>query len=86
MAHKFSFDLPGDPASVLAKASSAVTAGGGTLSRDANVGSFSGRTPMGEVKGNYRVSGKTVTIEVTDKPFVVPKSVVELKVRGFFGA
>ena len=86
MAHTFSFDLPGDPAAALAKASSLVTGAGGAFAGDAAAGSFAGQTPVGEVKGTYRVAGKTVSVTVTDKPFVLPKAVVEAKVKGFFGA
>jgi hypothetical protein len=86
MAHTFSFDLPGDPATALKVASSAVTSAGGTFSGDANAGSFSGKTPVGAVKGNYQVAGRRVTIDITDQPFVVPKAMIESKVREFFGA
>ena len=86
MAHSFAFDLPGDPAAALAKASSLVKGAGGTFAGDADAGSFAGKTPVGEVKGTYRVAGSRVSVTITDKPFVVPKSVVESKVKGFFGA
>ncbi len=86
MAHTFSFDVPGDPAAALAKASSLVKEAGGTFTGDATAGTFSGKTPAGDVKGTYRASDGRVTVEITDKPFIVPKAVVESKVKGFFGA
>lgn len=86
MNHRFSFDVPGDPAAALAKAQAAVKEGGGTFSGDATGGTFSGPTPVGDVKGTYQVAGGHVTIEITEKPFLAPKALVESKIRGFFGA
>ena len=86
MAHTFSFDVSGDPAAALAKAQTAVRSAGGTFTGDAAAGSFSGKTPAGEVKGTYKVNAGRVTVDVTDKPFLVPKAMVESKVRELFGA
>lgn len=86
MAHTFSFDVPDDAATALAKASSLVKGAGGSFAGDENGGTFAGKTPAGDVKGRYQVAGKTVTIEITDKPFIVPKTLVESKVKEFFGA
>ena len=86
MAHSFSFELPGDPQSAVTKAGTLVRQAGGTFSGDANGGSFTGKTPVGEVRGDYRTAGKTVTVEITHKPFIVPKATVESKIREFFGA
>lgn len=86
MAHTFSFDVPDGAETALAKASSLVTSAGGSFAGDTNGGTFAGKTPVGDVKGRYQVAGKTVTIEITDKPFIVPKTLVETKVKEFFGA
>ena len=86
MAQSFSFDLPGDPQAAVTKAGILVRQAGGTFSGGVDGGSFTGKTPVGEVKGNYRTAGNTVTVEITDKPFIVPKTTVESKIREFFGA
>lgn len=86
MAHRFSFDVSGDPSAALAKAEAAVREAGGTFAGNANGGSFSGKTPIGEVKGTYSVAAGRVTIEITEKPFLAPKAMIEAKIRGFFGA
>ena len=86
MAHTFSFDVPGDPATALARAEAAVRGAGGTFSGDAAAGAFSGKTPAGQVKGAYRVQGGRATIEILEKPFLVPKALVESKIRELFGA
>ena len=39
-----------------------------------------------EIEGNYRVEGQTITMEITDKPFVVPASVIEGQVRKFLSS
>jgi len=45
---------------------------------------FSVPTPLGTVKGNYVLSGGTLTINITDKPFLVPSGILESKLRAFF--
>jgi hypothetical protein len=85
MAHIFSFDLPDDATAALAKASTTVQEAGGSFSGDMLAGTFAGKTPVGQVKGSYRVAGRMVTVTITDKPFVLSKSLVESKVRSFFG-
>jgi hypothetical protein len=45
-----------------------------------SAGKFSARS----VTGVYRVRGNRVTITITDRPFLVPWSIIESKVRRFF--
>lgn len=46
---------------------------------------FSVPTPLGQVLGNYSLAGSTLTINITDKPFLVPSGTLESKLRAFFG-
>lgn len=45
-------------------------------------GSFAGSG----VKGEYQVIGEDVHITITKKPFIVPYSIVESKIRNYFNA
>jgi len=86
MASSFSFHVPGDLSVALAKAKQEVTAAGGSFSGDLHAGSFAGDTPLGAVKGTYTAAGSTVTVTITDKPWLVPAGTIEAKVREYFGA
>jgi hypothetical protein len=86
MANAFTFDVPGDLAAALAKARQEVTAAGGTFSGDLQAGSFSGKTPLGAVKGTYTAAGRSVTVTITEKPWLVPAGTIEATIREYFGA
>jgi len=50
------------------------------LEGDTQKGTFSGAG----VKGVYETDGSNIHITITDKPFVIPMSLVESKIRDFF--
>lgn len=83
--HSFDVTFAGAPEDTIAKARAGIEKRGGTFTGDVTKGDLVAVTPAGKVKGNYRVSGQTITIEITDKPFVVPASVIEAQVRKFLG-
>lgn len=84
--HSFSVTFTGTAEDTVAKARSAIERHGGTFQGDAQKGDLVASTPAGKVKGTYRVEGQTITIDITDKPFVVPGSAIESQVRKFLGA
>jgi hypothetical protein len=86
MAHSFTLTVPGDLEAAVKRAERAVADAGGSFTGDATGGSFSGKTPMGAVKGTYTVAGNTVTVTITDKPWLLPAGTLEGKVREYFGA
>ena len=71
------------PRATIAKAKAGLEKHGGTLAGDGTKGDIVAVTPAGKVKGNYRVEGQTITMEITDKPFIVPASTIEAQVRKF---
>jgi hypothetical protein len=84
-AHSFSVTFTGPALDTLTKARSAIEKQGGTLKGDDAKGDFVVSTPAGKVKGTYAISGQTFTLNITDKPFIVPMSAIETQVRKFVG-
>ena len=81
--HSFQVTFAGAPQDTIAKARAGIEKQGGTFTGDTTKGDLVAVTPAGKVKGNYRVEGQTITMEITDKPFIVPASVIEGQVRKF---
>lgn len=77
MACDFSLPFSGTPEDVLAKARKAVEGQGGNFSGDTNRGDFHVSVFGNKIVGNYTVSGQTLQINITDKPFMVPCSAIE---------
>lgn len=84
--HSFQVTFTGAAEDTIAKARAGLEKQGGTLTGDGTKGDIMASTPAGKVKGNYRVQGQTITMEITDKPFVVPASVIEGQVRKFLSS
>lgn len=74
----FDVVVPGDPSTLFDRVKAKVESQGGTVTGDASSGTISGHVPLfGDFQGSYTVSGSTVTITVTKKPFLVSCSVIE---------
>jgi hypothetical protein len=81
--HSFSVTFTGTADETVAKARGAIEKFGGTFDGDTSRGNLVASTPAGKVKGTYQVQGQTITIDIIDKPFVVPASVIEAQIRKF---
>lgn len=82
MACDFSIPFSSDAESVLAKAKTAVQGQGGSFTGDSNSGDFSVSVFGNRIVGAYSVSGQTLNINITDKPFIVPCSAIENFLKG----
>jgi hypothetical protein len=82
MACDFSIPFSGDPQTILGKARSAVQSQGGNFNGDTNSGDFNVSVFGNKIVGNYSVSGQTMHINITDKPFMVPCSAIESFLKG----
>ena len=78
MAQTYTFQMPGDPEEKFRQVQQLARAKGVTLEGDSTQAMFSGL-----VTGSYSRSGSTVTVTITDKPFIVSWSRVESMLRGF---
>ena len=81
--HSFSANFTGTAQDTAAKAKAAIEKAGGKVNGDHTNGDFTVPTPMGTVKGNYKITGQEFAVDITDKPFVVPGSAIESQVRKF---
>ncbi|MFH0922160.1 MAG: hypothetical protein V1913_17590 [Fibrobacterota bacterium] len=85
MAHTFTLTIK-NPEKRLAEGKAAAEKVGVRLEGDVTGGTISGQSPLGSVKATYRALGNDLyQIEVLEKPFLVPMSMVEQKVREAIG-
>jgi hypothetical protein len=84
MPHAIRIDLTRPIADVLKDARKRAAAKGGSVTGDDAAGAFSGATPLGAIEGTYRVSGRTVELEITQKPMILGLALIEQKLREFF--
>jgi hypothetical protein len=82
MACDFSIPFTGNAEAILAKAKSTVQSQGGDFNGDINNGAFNVSVFGNRITGNYTVSGQTLNINITDKPFMVPCAAIENFLKG----
>lgn len=82
MACDFSISFSGDAESILSKARGAVQSQGGNFDGNKDNGNFDVSVFGNKIVGNYTVSGQTMNISITDKPFMVPCSAIESFLKG----
>jgi hypothetical protein len=82
MACDFSIPFSGNADEILAKARSTVQGQGGDFNGDTNNGEFTVSVFGNKIVGNYTVSGQTLNIAITDKPFMVPCAAIENFLKG----
>jgi len=78
--YNFSFAKPQDIILAIETVQTRIKNKGGTFSGDERQGSFK----ASGIAGQYRVSDK-VDVTISEKPFVVPNSLIENEVKKFFG-
>ncbi|KYF77644.1 hypothetical protein BE11_34755 [Sorangium cellulosum] len=81
--HSFSVPFSGSSQDIVSKAKDAIEKAGGKFSGNEGKGDFSVPTPAGTVKGTYAISAQSFSVDITDKPFLVPGSAIESQVRKF---
>jgi hypothetical protein len=77
IARTFSVDTKVAPSSLLARVRRAASENGALLVGDEGSGCFSHEM----VKGEYRMVGQTVVVTITDKHWLLPWPVVEVRLR-----
>jgi hypothetical protein len=80
MSRSFTLPLRESPAAVLERAHRTAHDLKATFEGDTTSGRFTG---IG-VEGRYRITGDTIEVTITDKPFLVPWFLVEQQVKQFF--
>ena len=85
MAHFFTIPVSGPISVTLGRVGSEITCSGGSFEGNEACGTFSGKTPLGFIKGEYCcLSANEIKITIVEKPFLVPYSVIEAKIREYF--
>lgn len=84
-ACNFSFPVQGDPAAILQKAKSAVTAQGGQFNGDEQNGQFNLTVFGNTIAGTYTVANASMDIVISDKPFLLPCGTIESFLRSQLG-
>ena len=79
MAKTYELDTMVSPSSLLARAKKAAYEHGATLVGDEHSGRFSHEMAEGE----YRMAGQKVIVTVTDKHWLLPWPVLEVRLREF---
>ena len=77
MAKTYQLDTMVSPSSLLARAKKAAYANGAILLGDEHSGRFSHEL----VRGEYRMAGQRVVVTITEKHWLLPWPVVEVRLR-----
>jgi hypothetical protein len=77
VAKTYQLDTMASPSSLLARARRAASENGAILVGDERAGRFS----HGLVKGEYRMAGQKVVVTITEKHWLLPWPVVEVRLR-----
>lgn len=85
MACEFSLPFSGNAEDVLTKARRAVEGQGGNFNGDTARGNFQVSVFGNKIVGDYTVSGQSLQINITDKPFMVPCSAIESFLKNQLG-
>lgn len=85
MSCRFDFDVPHPPDDLLAQIQRSLETAGGTFQPFPSGGAFTFPTPVGLFRGELRISGRSISVEVRDKPIFVPCSLIEAKLRERLG-
>jgi len=77
MACNFNIPFSGQAQDILQKAKSAVESQGGNFSGDETGGNFNVSVFGNTIVGSYQVQGSNLSIVISEKPFMVPCSMIE---------
>lgn len=81
MADSFEFELTEDVEAAVTRATESAQRAGTTFHGDRFAGMFRGKG----IEGYYRVDGSKVIVTVTERPPMIPMSMIEMGIRSYFG-
>lgn len=79
----FNFEFPISADELVRRVGDGIRSAGGSFSGDPAEGHYSVWTPIGAISGTYSVSGQSIQIVVTDKPFILSCSLIEKKLKEY---
>lgn len=77
MSCKFTVPFSEPASSAVGKAKNAIESQNGVFEGNEQAGSFEVTVFGNNIKGKYTVNGQILDLEITDKPFFVPCSMIE---------
>ena len=77
MACNFSVTIHESPEAILQKAKTAIESQSGIFNGDVHAGNFEVTVFGNFIKGSYTIEGMQMHLDITDKPFFVPCSMIE---------
>lgn len=80
----FDVQLQEDPHAAIDRVKTLIAQHGGRLEGDASGGSFEAMTPAGMLRGAYNIVGQLAKIDIHDKPWTLPDSMIEEVLREYF--
>jgi hypothetical protein len=81
-ACNFTVPFTKDTTEILDKAKRTVESQGGSFTGDTTAGNFNVSVFGNTIVGTYVVEGQSLNIDITDKPFLVPCSMIESFLKG----
>jgi hypothetical protein len=81
-ACNFTVPFTKDTTEILDKAKKTVESQGGSFTGDTNSGNFNVSVFGNTIVGTYVVEGQSLNIDIVDKPFLVPCSMIESFLKG----
>ncbi|MGF1508645.1 MAG: hypothetical protein ACFB9M_03985 [Myxococcota bacterium] len=79
---RFEVEFGGTAEQIVSKAQQLIEKAGGNFEGNAGNGRYVVKLPLGQVSGEYVVSGSSIGFNITKKPMMVPCSVIETYLRG----
>lgn len=84
MTRAFTVKLSDDVFSVLEKVKVLIAEHNGRFEGNEKGGAFSGDSFLGPIRGKYsRISDTEISICITEKPFIVPHSLIEYEIKRY---
>ena len=84
MAFLFTKKLTGDIQQIFVKAKTEANAAGGKISGDEKSGDFTGKTPVGAIKGTYTVTDGVLNVTINKKPMLLSENTIKNAINGYF--
>ena len=86
MACNFTFEYTAPKDKMVSKLSSAILGQKGSFQGNESGGNFSFSAMGFAFSGNYSINGDQVSVEITDKPFLVSCSKIESEIKKYIAA
>jgi len=79
MSCNFTIEIPEEKqiSELIEKGKEAFAQLNGEFTGDENKGEFSLASPVGQIAGNYEITGRKMEVNLTEKPMMLPCSMIE---------